>query len=235
MGGGVILRRDLVMGAACLGAAGLAYKLKPRNHVSLVGELRLQDAVPATFGSWISRDVSDPVALNAEDSLTAHLYNQIVTRLYANTVTRREVVVLLAYGAVQTDDLQLHRPEVCYPAFGFAISQSEDVDITLPKGVTIPGRRLVAEAEARKEEIVYWTRIGEYMPRNGNEQRKEKLLAAVKGVIPDGILCRFSTLLLQGEDDALALRAFAGELVLAMAPARRKALIGTERARALTA
>ena len=229
----MIARRDLIMGAACLAGAAGAYALKPRRYVSLLKSDKMADIVPAKFGPWISEDISDPLALNQKDSLTARLYNELVVRVYTREDTQEQVSMLLAYGARQSDELQLHRPEVCYPAFGYTLTRNEPRKIPLARGGELPVRQLRAEAEGRRENIIYWSRLGEYLPQDGGQQREARFETALQGVIPDGLLARFSV----SSNDTE--RAWAGgeQFILAMlaavAPARRNVLVGTERAKAI--
>ena len=141
--------------------------------------------------------------------------------------------MLLAHGQNNTDSLQLHRPESCYPAFGFELSNGKAIQIPLASGVTVPARRLVADAPDRRESIVYWSRLGEYLPTSAGEQRRDRLRTAMGGYIPDGLLARFSAI---GEDPAptLALvQSFIPKLIQAVPPKGRDALIGSTRAKAL--
>lgn len=100
---------------------------------------------------------------------------------------------MIAYGEVQIDSLQLHRPEVCYTAVGFEISATERTDIALAPGVLLPARQLVARNDQQVESILYWTRIGDDLPTSGSEQRYVKLGQQMAGYIADGILVRVST------------------------------------------
>lgn len=227
----MIARRDLLIGSACTAAAAAAYALKPRRSVSLVGEASLEEIVPRTLGRWTSDDVSDLVAPKVEGSLASKLYNQTVGRVYRQD--SNEIMMLLAYGKTNNDELQLHRPESCYPAFGFALSMSQAANIELQPGVTIPARRLVADAPGRRENIVYWSRLGEYLPVDAGEQRRDRLRAAMQGYVADGLLARFSAV---GTDTAPALamvERFVIDLVRATPAGRRAALVGSDRARAL--
>lgn len=222
----MIARRDLLMGGLCLVGAGAAYGLTPHRHVDLLGSRRMEDVIPRAFGAWTSRDVSDLVAPKEEDSLAARLYEQTVGRVYVNPSSAAAVEMLVAYGNTQTDDLQLHRPEVCYPAFGYAIRQSEPLDIPVSPGIVIPSRALVAKAPDREETVLYWSRLGEYFPQNRREQHLDRTRTAMSGVISDGVLARFSV---EGQDPGQALpllKAFVVQLVRSVAPANRPVLIG---------
>ena len=220
-------RRAFIIGGACLGAAGAAYALTPRQHYSLVGDVTLSSLVPMTFGSWAGRDSSDLVAPPAEGSLEARLYQETVERTYQNKDTGAEVMVLLAHGAAQTNSLQLHRPEVCYPAFGFRLSGSRVLPIPVTSRATVPSRRLIADAPQRRETIVYWTRLGDYLPVNGSEQRIDRVKIAMRGLVADGVLSRFSMIGQNAEANTTVLARFVSDLLLASSHSGRRALIGS--------
>jgi EpsI family protein len=220
-------RRDVLIGGACLAGAGAAYALIPRRRVSLLGATTVASIVPMQLPDWTSRDVTDLVAPKEEDSLAARIYGETVGRVYRQTSTGAQVMMLLAHGNTQSDDLQLHRPEVCYPAFGYTIHQNQEVAIPLVQGASIPGRDLVAMAPDRRETILYWSRLGEYFPTNRSEQHLDRTRTAMKGVIADGILSRFSMEAVEPSDATAIMRPFVAGLIKAVAPAHRPALIGT--------
>jgi len=156
-----------------------------------------------------------------------------VGRIYHQQSTGDQVIMLMAHGDVESNELQLHRPEVCYPAFGFAIQENTPLTLNLPKGVTVPCRRLIATSNDRDETILYWTRLGEAFPTTVAEQRVERLRTAMHRFIPDGLLARFSVI---GSDKAASLaimERFVPNLVMHVAAKERKALIGTQRASSL--
>jgi EpsI family protein len=231
----MVARRDLLIAGACLAAAAGAYGLKPRRSVSLQGAARLDQFVPRKLGDWTSRDVSDLVAPPTPDSLAARLYGETVGRIYTQASTGAEVMMLLAHGNTQSNDLQLHRPEVCYPAFGFAITNSAAIEMPLPGGVTLPARHLVATAPGREENIVYWSRLGEYLPINGNQQRLDRLRTAMQGFVADGLLARFSMVGSDPQASFATLVPFIGQLVMAVPSRQRVSLIGTQRANQMAA
>src|ERR1019366_5638200 len=98
----------LIMGGACAAGAGAALALTTRRRVSLLGGAKLADIVPRAFGSWTSQDVGDLVSPKEEGSLMSKLYGETVERTYSGTETGAQVMMLLAYGDSQTNELQLH-------------------------------------------------------------------------------------------------------------------------------
>lgn len=228
----IVSRRHAVMGLACLGAAGGAWALKPRHRLSLANGIKLDRAIPSRFAGWSEQPTDALIKPDDEDSLATRLYSQVVGRLYTRD-SGAMVMLLVAYGDTQNDLLQLHRPEVCYPAFGFDILQSRKTAIPLSPAVAIPARALTASSSQRTEQILYWTRIGEHLPTDNDEQRLAKLDDQFAGIIPDGILVRISMI---GDDAADALqinRHFARDLIYAVPAVHRAALIGSSAAKAL--
>lgn len=230
----LISRRHLTIGAVCAVAAAAGAAAKPRREVSHLAGKSLADIVPPAFGSWRAQDIADPLALKTEATLSSRLYAQQLARLYRHAETGDEIVLMIAYGARQTNELQLHRPEVCYPAFGFTLSRNEVTQIGLPQGVVVPARQMLAAAADRIESVLYWSRLGEFLPTSGSAQRLDRVRIALRGVVPDGLLARLSTeSSLDPAPSWNLIRSFAASLVLAVAPTHRGALIGLERARRL--
>ncbi len=181
----MIARRDFLIGAACCLGSGAAYALKPRRQTTLMdGGKKLNEILPATLEGWTSRDVSDLVAPETPDSLAARLYGETVGRIYRQQSTGDQVMMLMAHGDVESNELQLHRPEVCYPAFGFAIKENTPLALGLQGGYgSLP--QADRHLQRTQETILYWTRLGEAFPTTVTEQRLERLRTAMHRYIPD--------------------------------------------------
>jgi EpsI family protein len=223
----MIGRRHALMGLACLAAAGSAAALIPRRRLSLDAGPKLDVAIPRRFAGWEEQPTDALITPDDDDSLAARLYSQIVGRLYVDP-SGAMVMLLIAYGDTQNDLLQLHRPEVCYPAFGFTIDDNSRIDIPLAANVSIPGRALTASSTRRIEQILYWTRIGEHLPTDGREQRVAKLKDQFAGVIADGVLVRISTITDDPREGLAINQRFARDLMSAMPTSARPMLIGTD-------
>lgn len=228
----MISRRDMLIGGMLLGASAGAWAWTPRTKMSLLGDADMEKMIPKAFGHWRALPASALVVPEEEGSLATQLYSQRVGRIYANP-DNEAAMLLIAYGGTQSDSLQLHRPEVCYPAFGFEIRDTENVPIPLAPGVRIPARKLVAVSNLRTEQILYWSRIGEHLPVTGAEQRWARLRTEMGGTIPDGVLVRISTIGNDAERGLQLNRRLAADLMQAVSPATRRLLLGTEPARAL--
>lgn len=218
-------RRAFLIGAGCMASAAGATALRPRDRVSLMGDLKLDAAIPLQFAGWSRLETNQIVTPESETSLARQLYSQSIARLYVRGEDEF-VMMLIAYGDTQSDTLQLHRPEVCYPAFGMEIVDNRPASIPLAADVAVPGRDLVAMNADRREYVSYWTRIGQALPTTGAEQRAVKLRTAFAGQIPDGVLARFSTIAEEAGPAFLTNRRFVEDLMAALSPAARRVLVG---------
>ncbi|HEY9236158.1 MAG TPA: EpsI family protein [Phenylobacterium sp.] len=226
-------RRELLIGVACVAAAATAYSLKPRERLVLLSGAKMADIVPLAVADWSAENSDGLVQGKAEGGLAATLYSEMVGRVYHQASTGAAVMMLIAYGGTQSDMLQLHRPEICYPAVGFQLMSTTATTLKLADGVSLPVRHVVARSQGRQENIIYWARMGEYLPASSGEQREVRLRNAMAGYVPDGALVRFSVV---GDDAKTAfqtMETFIPELVEAVAASKRPALIGTQRASAM--
>ncbi|WP_242139346.1 MULTISPECIES: exosortase-associated protein EpsI, V-type [unclassified Sphingomonas] len=215
-------RRQLLVGATLLAAAGAAYAFTPRTVIRTLGTSKLDALVPHAFGGWRFQ-ASSGLVLPPADQLRDRIYSQLLTRVYSHS-DGSSMMLLIAYSGSQDGTIQVHRPEVCYPASGFHLSTVEDRSVQLAPKVDVPSRYIVAETELRTEQMIYWTRLGHLFPRKWSEQKLAVVEENLRGLIPDGVLVRISTL---GQADARpSLDAFAKALFGAVGPQMKSVLIG---------
>lgn len=219
-------RRNLVIGAACAGAAGAAYALTPRKQLNLLAGRKMAKLLPLSMGGWSAEDADGLVQPTSDKSLAATLYTELVGRIYRQTSSGDAIMMLVAYGDTQSDLLQLHRPEACYPAVGFELVSTKAVQLPIGRDAYLPVRRVIADAPGRRECITYWTRLGDDLPNSASEQREVRLRTAMRGFVPDGALFRFSVV---GRDEVSAfslMDAFIRDLIAKVAQDDRPALLG---------
>lgn len=227
-------RREFMIGAMGAGAFGIAEYLTPRRTVRLFTGIKLEDAVPGSFGRWREHPGGAVVVPTTPDSLADRLYSATLSRVYYPVDGQGPpVMLLIAYGGEQSDLLQLHRPESCYPAVGFGIAQREMGDINLGKGAQVPSVFLTATGQDRVEDIVYWTRLGEALPRTAAEQRSDRLAAAMAGTTGDGILVRASTIRFADRPAWPYLGAFLADMLHSLPAKARSGFVGTRLAATL--
>lgn len=227
-------RREFLVGGLGFGAFGLSEYLKPRRTIRLFSGITLEQAVPQAFGRWREYPGGAVIAPVTPNSLADRLYSATLTRIYYPIdESGPPVMLLIAYGGEQSDLLQLHRPESCYPAVGLGIARREMGEVVLPGGGRVPSVFLSATGQDRLEDIVYWTRLGEALPRTAAEQRSDRLRAAMQGTIGDGILVRASTIRYENAPAWPHLSRFLSELMSSVPDKARAGFVGTQLARTI--
>ncbi|MFT4027239.1 MAG: EpsI family protein [Novosphingobium sp.] len=184
-------RRSVMVGGTLLAAAVGSAVAQPRRSEHRRAREKLGDLIPDTVGPWRFEN-SNGIVVAREDG-PVDGYDQLVSRKY-RAAGLPEVMLLAAYGSTQGGMLQLHRPETCYPAQGFALSDFSEVALHPVPGLAIAARRFTAVRDDRIERLIYWTRIADAFPRNTAQEYRAILRSLFAGEVPDGILVRFSTL-----------------------------------------
>lgn len=223
-------RRDLLGGLACLGALGLAEWLRPRTPVVLMPEGgKLTQLVPVQLGQWVQGQEGDIVVPRTEGSLASRLYGDQLARIYYRAEQSNLPMMLsIAYGFTQSDALQLHRPEVCYPAIGFTVGPPRPMTLELG-GARVPAVALTATMQDRIEDLIYWTRMGRRFPRSEGEQREMRFANAVEGLVPDGALVRASAIRTNPDVAVFSqVEGFMQALARALNPVGRRVLLAAE-------
>jgi EpsI family protein len=183
-------RRHLLMGGGMIVVAGAAYARTPRQRYPNITDAKFDAMFPKAFGDWQILPASELI-MPPGGGLEAKLYQHILTRTYANSA-HDTVMLLIAYNSEQVNNVQVHRPEICYAASGFDIKDSQPYDLAVTKGEVIPARIVRAERVTRTENIIYWTRIGDRFPQSWTMQRVAMTEANLQGFYADGLLVRAS-------------------------------------------
>ena len=218
--------RYLIIGIAMLAAAGLAVAITPREKIADNGpKVDLETMIPKQFGEW--KEDERVVPLQVDPSLKANLdkiYNQLLSRTYINSKGER-IMLSIAYGGDQSDSMQVHKPEVCYPAQGFQVIEQKNA--TLETGFhPVPVVRLVATQNNRVEPITYWIIIGDKVPASGTARKIEQLKYGLTGKVPDGMLFRVSSISPNHEQAFSDQAGFISELLKYTSQDARARLIG---------
>lgn len=215
-------RRKFLLGGLFAASAAVTYARLPRKPINYLGSRKLESLIPKKVGGWEFVS-SSGLVVPPEDPLSDSLYSNLVTRVY-NDGTSPPVMLLIAQSSGQTGLLQVHRPEVCYPAGGYALSPIITEDIPTTKS-PIRANRLTATLDSRVEQILYWTRVGNRMPASWRDQRLAVAIDNLKGMIPDAALVRVSTIDPDGEAAFARLNAFIGQLINGVSPDVRRVLV----------
>jgi EpsI family protein len=172
----------------------LALALAPRLKVADQGlKISLEAMIPKQFGEWKLDETITPVKFSPDlQASLDRIYNQMLNRTYINS-KGEQIMLTIAYGGDQSSSMQVHRPEVCYPALGFQIGNISKGFVDA-NGIKLPVMKLVATQGPRIEPITYWVMIGDSAVRGNLEQHFARLKYGLTGKIPYGILIRVSTI-----------------------------------------
>lgn len=188
-------RRAIIIALlACVTAFG-AQAITPRIALSdQLPALDLAALVPEQAGEWrVDPNVPAAVVNPQQDFAIQAIYNQTLSRTYVNARGDR-IMLSIAYGSDQRDGVQVHMPEVCYPAQGFLL-KSVRIDSLALAGGEIPVKRVeTMHGNARPEPVTYWMTVGEDVVVNGKQKKLAELRYSISGVYPDGLLFRVSTI-----------------------------------------
>lgn len=219
-------RRAVLAGALAAAGAGAAWRLRPRPQQSAIPAASLNRLVPLAVGPWRYLNAAGVVVARPEDAdgpADTSGYDQLLARNYA-APGLPPIMLLIAYGSTQGGSLQLHRPETCYPGQGFRLSDFSERSLVLPGSGPVASRGFTAVRDDRIERLVYWTRIAKAFPRSTFEEYSAILHEVLRGVVPDGILVRISSIGADTRASDRAIGQFARDLLQA-SPAQIKALL----------
>jgi EpsI family protein len=216
----------VAMGAVAL----LTWCMTPAATSYVPGSLAA--AVPTSFGDWreIKTDVVqvNPTLGQAAERGMDNPYDEVVMRTYSNSRGDR-VMLALAYGVNQRQEVKIHRPELCYVSQGFRLLERFPVTLHADAPFPVSAQRMVVQAPGRAEAVSYWIRIGDTYSRSPWATRFYIFKQGLKGHSLDGILVRVSQVVAdRGHvNDAVFARqeAFIAELTRAMGPRQRGLLL----------
>jgi EpsI family protein len=230
-----ISRVQIVFASVALLASALfAEVLAPRELMARASaSLDLDKAIPRQFGEWtLVPNVTpvtpaDPEGFVDPDANSSRIYSQEVGRAYVDR-SGNIVMLLVAYGPVQNYRLKAHRPEMCYTAAGFRVSEKHFTELSY-NGTDHPLKlaRLTAERESRFEPISYWMRVGNDITTGVIDRQIIRIKYGLRGLIPDGALIRVSTLGLSEQASYTVQDQFIRDLLAAVDPQARKFFTGT--------
>lgn len=208
-------------------SAGLAIALRPTHKIAdAAPPISLEAMIPKTFGDWREDERANSLVVDPQQSaMIKKIYSQTLSRTYINASGYR-IMLSLAYGRDQSDGLQMHKPEVCYPAQGFQVENRWDEELQLP-GRHIPVRRmLTAFGSNHREPVSYWTLIGKTVVLGETSKKIAQLEYSMKGQIPDGLLFRISSIDADSKAAFEIQNAFVNSLLANVPTSTREQLFG---------
>lgn len=187
-------RTASLLGATMVVAAAVGLAAKPTGRQrGAAPPFQLETLMPRQFGTWSELPDQTVQLVNPQtQQLLDRLYSQLLTRTYVNASGYR-IMLSLAYSDDQRGELQLHQPEVCYPAQGFTLHSNVPLSLPTPFG-SIDARRLDTSRGARRELVTYWFTVGDTVVRSPLDRRIAEVRTALAGMAPDGLLFRVSSI-----------------------------------------
>lgn len=185
---------SFIVGVLMIVSAALTMALTPTKKIADQQEkFDLETMIPARFGNWKIDESIIPLQVDAETQAKLDkIYNQTLSRTYVNSYGER-IMLSVAYGGDQSDNLAIHKPEVCYYAQGFEVMKIYADELLTQYG-KFPIKRLMAVKGSRNEPITYWVTIGNKAVLPGLEEKLQQLRYGLTGNVPDGMLVRVSTI-----------------------------------------
>ncbi|HMN13907.1 MAG TPA: EpsI family protein, partial [Bellilinea sp.] len=178
-----INKSDFGISAILFMAIFLAYALTPKA-IPVEDQPNLEEIIPKQFGNWKVDPGLVPILPSPDQ--------QLVNRAYVDTHGRR-IMLSIAYGSRQNQNLKAHRQEICYAAQGFQIENLQHVPVEVG-GTEITVTRMFATAGQRQEPVTYWFTVGNQVVQSRIERFIVQMRYGLSGIIPDGVLVRISNL-----------------------------------------
>ncbi len=222
-----VLARSLLLLLLMLLSAGMAAAVRPTTRLADERPpIVLDKVVPSAFGDWRELPSMGNLIVNPQQQqLLDEIYAETLSRTYVNRAGYR-VMLSIAYGKNQSDALQLHKPEVCYRAQGFALHKMRPGEIRLAGG-SVVATRLETSLLQRFEPVTYWVVVGDHVTNGVLDKKFVELSYGLRGKIPDGMLVRISSIDPSADVAYLIQRDFAVEMIRAIAPENRRRFAGS--------
>jgi len=225
--------QTILASLAILITAVLAQVLTPHELMaSASSSLELDKAIPKQFGRWTFTPnfglvtPTEPEGYVETNELAAKIYSQELGRSYSDS-DGHTVMLLVAYGPVQNYRLKSHRPEVCYTAAGFRVSNKSFSEVAYRNGTApVQVERLITARESRFEPVSYWRRVGNDISNGIFENQITRLKYGLRGLVPDGALVRVSIVGLPADQSYKLQDQFIRDLLNAVDADTRRFLVG---------
>lgn len=186
--------RNILLLVLMLATVGMTPILRPSHKIAdQAPKFNLEQMIPARFGEWQEDNSFAPIQPPPDvRAVIEKTYDQTLSKTFVNASGVR-VMLSIAYGGNQREEMSTHRPEVCYPAQGFELISARPDDLAA-LGRTLPLNRVVARQGARNEPITYWVVVGDELTKFGLRHKLSSLKYNLTGRIPDGMLIRVSSI-----------------------------------------
>lgn len=179
----------------CLLVGAITARLLTPNAVHVEAYPEFDQRLPSQVAQWTYTPsaMQQVAASTAKDTDLSQPYNEVSMRTYRDP-QGHAVMLTLAWGQRQRQEVKVHRPDLCYVAQGYKVISLSNKQTTGFSGVSHPVlvHHMLAQNAQSYEAVAYWMRIGSNFSEGALETRMHIIEEGLKGRIPDGILVRSS-------------------------------------------
>lgn len=171
-----------------------AHTFKPTKRLAdQRSKINLATEIPTAFGDWTEDTSLTPILPNPEVQAKLDvLYSSTLARTYRNNAGQR-VMLSIAYGSDQSSEAtSVHRPEFCYSAQGFKVSNLGQATLNIGSH-QLNVQRLLGVLGQRRETVTYWITMDDIATLPGLSRKLAQMRYGLRGEIPDGLLFRVSS------------------------------------------
>jgi len=206
-------RYQVVLLFIMLLALWLSFTLRPTVDASkrLPAET-FTNEIPEQFGGWV-RVPSKSIAIDLYQKMegertTDNPYDDTFIQSYRNE-QGHVLELAIAYGALQRQEVKIHRPDLCYYAQGYEVNALLPEAFTFSSvSQTIDGQRMQVRSRGQTQLVSYWIRVGDLFSQSAWQTRLYLIQQGLLGHVPDGVLVRVSSVV---EDNAADIELIAAE------------------------
>lgn len=187
--------RQILFAVISFFVALASYALTPKQMLADIDPVNLEQMIPMEFGTWKALSINENVITSPEqDEFIKNIYSQVISRVYTDTAGH-QIMLSIAYTRDQSDNSgkQSHKPEICYPAQGFNVSNRSKYSLNTQFG-TFNTIHLIAKLNDRVEPITYWTTIGNVNVSNQFDAKIAQINYGLNDTLGDGLIFRVSNI-----------------------------------------
>ena len=220
--------RNSILLALMLAASAGAVVLRPTHKLAEHRpQPNLSEIVPRSFGDWREEELPSAQIVDPQQQEKINrIYSETVVRTYVNSDGYR-IMLSIAYGTNQEDAMQVHKPEICYPAQGFVLQDRRTGRLALSNG-SLPVTRILTTQGQRNEPVTYWITVGDQVVGSDLQKKRAEIRHALHREIPDGMLVRFSSIDTDGKRAYARQEQFAQAMIAAIGLESRPRFVGNQ-------
>jgi EpsI family protein len=189
-------RPALVLSLALMAQAALFYGYSRGESAPAARPLAES---PAQFGDWKLGNVG----VIEQETLDVLRADDVLTRTYAESGTRRLANLFVAYFKTQRTGQAPHSPKNCLPGSGWSPSTSDVIPIPVSgQEAPIQVNRYIVQMGDQKSVVLYWYQTPKRVIASEFEAKYYLVLDSIRYRRSDTALVRVVTPVINGDEDA---------------------------------